>query len=279
MDTEQSLGDRIKSYESIFTSQQIDQSLPYVMRLDGHGFSKFTKGLSFDINLHNTFVAVTKLLMKEYNSQTGYTHSDEISLLFYPQYNDDKVVEPHFGGRIQKVISTAAAYCTMVFNNHLRVEFETHKEDYIKNEQSQQAYDRMISSTAYFDCRIFQIPNDAEMFSYMFWRSQVDCRRNHAFLLSRQHYSNRQLNGVNTADKLLLLREKGVIWEDEPAFWRRGSFIKRIPRMVSDVTRHDYVEIDVDLVKFNDDINHILKCKVYDPLDFMKRGTTFLGNF
>ena len=81
------LGDRIKKYEQNFTGQKIDPSLPFVMRLDGNGFSMFTRGLHkpYDYNFHQAFINTTKLLMKEYQADTAYTHSDEISLLFYPK--------------------------------------------------------------------------------------------------------------------------------------------------------------------------------------------------
>ena len=70
-----------------FTSERIDPSKPFVMRLDGHGFSKFTRGLHkpYDYNFHKAFVNTASLLMKEYHADTAYTHSDEISLLFYPK--------------------------------------------------------------------------------------------------------------------------------------------------------------------------------------------------
>src|SRR3989304_6659649 len=97
--------------------------MPFVMRLDGIGFSKFTRGLHkpYDYNFHQAFTNTTMQLMKESHAATAYTHSDEISLLFYPKRNknDTDWIEPHFGGRIQKVISTAASFCAMVFNKEL----------------------------------------------------------------------------------------------------------------------------------------------------------------
>lgn len=257
------LGDRIKEYEAVFTEQKINPALPFVMRLDGHGFSKFTKGLFLDINLHNTFVDVTKDLMKEYGAVTGYTHSDEISLLFYPKYDDaGKPRELHYGGRIQKMISTAAAFCTMMFNRKLVTHFTDKSDDY--KEEKQSAYDRMFSGSAYFDCRVFQVPTDSEMFSYMFWRSQVDCRRNHAFLLSSQFWSKKQLDGINTGERIRMLAEQGVLWENEPVFWRRGSFIKRVPKFLpEDIIRHEYVEVNVDLTKFDATIDRFLQCPIY----------------
>ena len=40
----ESLGDRMKAYESSSRSY-VDEKQPLVLRLDGHSFSKFTKGL------------------------------------------------------------------------------------------------------------------------------------------------------------------------------------------------------------------------------------------
>ena len=89
------LGNRIKTYESKFTAQKIDPSLPFVMRFDGHGFSKFTGGLHkpYDYNFHQAFINTAIALIREFRADTVYTHSDEISLLFYPkkQKNSEKI--------------------------------------------------------------------------------------------------------------------------------------------------------------------------------------------
>lgn len=77
---------RIKAYEMEFTRKKIDVSLPFVIRLDGYAFSKFTRGLKkpYDYNFHLAFSNTAKFLMKEFRADTAYTYSDEISLLFYP---------------------------------------------------------------------------------------------------------------------------------------------------------------------------------------------------
>ena len=261
------LGTRIKGYENVFTGPRIDPSKPFVMRLDGLSFSKFTRGVDkpYDYNLHQAFLNTTIELMREYRADTGYTHSDEISLLFYPKRtkNDDGWREPHFGGRIQKIISTAAAFCTMIFNNQLK-EIFANKKDYYCNKEKEHAYLKMMSGRAYFDCRIFQLPDDVEMFSYMFWRSSVDCRRNHISELARRYYSKKELDGIGTNDRIKMLEEKGVIWAKEPPCFRHGSFIKRVKRQVEDDSiRFDFEEIDTELTKFNDNINEFLKCEVY----------------
>lgn len=117
------VGDRMKRYESVFTSVTIDPSKPFVMRMDGHAFSKFTKPLKtngkvYDWNLHVAFYETTKRLMKEFGAVTGYTHSDEISLLFYPTLAKDgeSWKQIIYNGRVQKLQSYGASCCS----THLR---------------------------------------------------------------------------------------------------------------------------------------------------------------
>ena len=268
------LDERMKEYEKVFTAQKIDPSLPFVMRLDGHAFSKFTRGLHkpYDYNFQKIFEKTTIMLVKEYGATLGYTHSDEISLLFYPKRNkkDDDWREPHFGGRIQKIITTAAAYCTMIFNQEGRKIYAELKGEYTSREKEGKVkaiYDRVMNGTAYFDCRIFQLPNDPEMFSYIFWRSQIDCRRNHVFELCRRYYTKSELNQIGTKDRITMLADKGVDWEKEPACFRRGAFFKRVRKETEDpaIIRYEIKEVDIELSKFSEEINETLKCEVFTP--------------
>lgn len=57
-----SLGDRLKSYESQTTGIKMIPRIPVIARLDGKGFSKFTKGLKrpYDERLSNLMVETTK---------------------------------------------------------------------------------------------------------------------------------------------------------------------------------------------------------------------------
>lgn len=278
------IDDRMVAYEKEFTSQKIDPSLPFVIRLDGHRFSKFTKGTHnpYDYNLHNAFVNTTKLIMKEYDCTIATTHSDEISLLFYPEKNvlTDKWKELIYAGRIQKMISIAASYCTMQFNRCLKEIFKDKKDQYIEQSEDSKEdgktaagrfYNRVMDGDAYFDCRIFQMPNEADMFSYLFWRSSIDCRRNHVFKLARMHFSNKQLHGVNVKQMIEKLKEKGVDWEDEPVCFKRGTFFKKMkkemPKDQEDIIRYEYNTIDLELTKLDDKINAILKCKIYPPME------------
>jgi tRNA(His) guanylyltransferase len=261
------LGDRIKQYEAVFTGPRIDPTKPFVIRLDGHSFSRFTRGLKqpYDYNFHQAMVNTTKALMEEYDAQTGYTHSDEISLLFYPrETKTGETREPHFGGRIQKIVSTSAGFCTMTFNKELANMFAGKEDEYPAEKSS--VFERMTGFQSYFDSRMFQVPDEGQMFSYMFWRSSIDCRRNHVSELSRRHFTKGELDKKSTNERISMLAEKGVIWEDQPACFRRGSYFKKLRRPMEDPEkiRFDFVEIDINpLTKFDDEINTVLSCDVH----------------
>jgi hypothetical protein len=75
---------------------------------------------------------------------------------------------------------------------------------------------------AHFDARAFTIPDPVEVENYFIWRQQ-DAVRNSIQGLAQAHFSAKQLHGVNTsAAQELLFQEKGINWNDTPAYWKRG---------------------------------------------------------
>ena len=85
----ESLGTRLKSYE-----KQFEARIPYdeylICRIDGHKFSKFTKNMKkpFDEFFSRTMEETTKKLVEKFGAVTGYTQSDEITLVFAPSYKE-----------------------------------------------------------------------------------------------------------------------------------------------------------------------------------------------
>jgi len=81
------LGDRMKMYESS-TESSIPHNEFLILRIDGHKFSKFTKGMKRpqDKVLRESMVKTTKALCKEFGAVTGYHQSDEITLVIPPIY-------------------------------------------------------------------------------------------------------------------------------------------------------------------------------------------------
>jgi len=79
----------MKGFESKGRSY-VDPSKPMVIRIDGHCFSKFTRGLRkpYEEWLHIAMVRTTAKLVKDFSATMGYTQSDEITLIFLPKFDE-----------------------------------------------------------------------------------------------------------------------------------------------------------------------------------------------
>lgn len=229
VDTE-SLGDVIKGYEEKWETI-LDQEKPYVVRLDGHGFSKFTKGFKRPVDERITYAMIRTAedLLCEFNPVLVYTQSDEISLL-YPAPDKSRGQTMNFGGRTQKICSLAASYASIRFNHHLS--------DAIKSDDKEPGSGEILDakatgkkdekvSLAYFDGRVFSCPNQEMAMMSIFWRHSCDAYRNAVSNLAMCHFSHKQLFKKNTVEKLRMLAEKKVYLEDYPSSMYYGSFIKR----------------------------------------------------
>ncbi len=182
------LGDLIKSYEN---TDQFDQTMPVIVRLDGKSFHTVTKGLErpfcmkFTSWMHN----ITKYLVERTDAVVGYTQSDEITLILF---SDNPKRELYFGGRIQKLCSVLASMATMRALNcrHLLPEIARNRD-------------------IMFDCRAFQVPTTQLATLCVLWRVQ-DAYRNAVNSVSQANFSHKQLMQKNSNDKLEMLREVGV---------------------------------------------------------------------
>jgi len=202
------LGDRMKMYESQTTKDRLIPLLPVVARLDGKGFSKFTKGLKrpYDERLSKLMVETTKYLVEETNANCGYTQSDEITLCWF---TDDPKSQPYFDGKIFKILTDLAAMCSVFFNEKLP--------EYLPEK---------VGKRPRFDCRVWNVPNVNEAVNAFLWR-EFDATKNSISMAASAYYSHNQLDGKNGSDKQEMLFQKGVNWNNYDAFFRRGTYIQR----------------------------------------------------
>ena len=196
-------GDRMKLYEGIESQRTFIPRLPVCVRIDGRAFHTFTRGMKrpYDEDMANAMIETTKYLVEQSNACIGYTQSDEISLVL----RDD--CDALFGGRISKLTSVLASIATAKFNEII------HK-----------AYpDKPL---AFFDCRCWQVPNRVEATNEILWR-EFDATKNSISMAARAYYSDMQLHGKNGSEKQDMLMEKGINWNDYPAFFKRGTYVQR----------------------------------------------------
>ena len=202
------LGNRMKGYENGTCGIRLLPKIPVIARLDGKGFSKFTKGLKrpYDERLSNLMVETTKYLVKETNANCGYHQSDEITLVWYSDSYESKI---YFDGRLFKMISDLAAMASVFFNRELP---------------------KYLPEKAHlmprFDCRVFNVPTTHEAANCFLWR-ELDATKNSISMAAQHYYSHKELNGKNGSEKQEMLFQKGVNWNDYPSFFKRGTYIQR----------------------------------------------------
>lgn len=207
-----SLIDRMKLYESVSDSR-IPAGIPYVIRLDGKGFSKHIKRWNcnkpFDVVFHNIMVKTAKKVLDEVSDGImAWTGSDEISIVCL----EKDVFNPWYSKRINKILSLSASIATATFNLEAK---QVESENYFN----------VSESPAYFDSRIIQFPSLCECFNSIVYR-QRDCKRNSISGWARHFYSTKQLQNKNSDEKIEMLKEKGFdFWEQAPRWSIYGEIL------------------------------------------------------
>ena len=194
---------KMRVYEESL-DQYILPDMYIVARLDGRSFTNLTKKTCnfeapFDTKFRDLMVNTVKALLEcGFRIVYGYTESDEISLLFHP---DDKT----FGRKVRKLNTTLAG-------------------------EASAAFSLALGRAATFDCRIVPLPNKDRVADYFMWR-QEDSHRNslnaHCYWVLRkegedQNLATMELEGKSVAYKNELLFQKGINYNDLPAWQKRG---------------------------------------------------------
>lgn len=237
-ETLETLGARMRDYERT-TSLEADK--PWVVRLDGHNFSKLTQGLNkpFDSNLYKTMVGVCYDLMSKFSPSLIYTQSDEITLIFFPRTLERKTdagteicyIEPIHKGRIQKIASVFAAYASVRLNYWLDHYFcAEYTKDGMREADSkvysEGVYEKVLNMEHYFDARVFQLPNADEVYNNLLWR-QLDCIRESVYGCARTFYNDKELENSSTIQKISMIRKAHGEWADMHVSYRQGTFFKK----------------------------------------------------
>lgn len=202
-------GNRMKAYEKQEAGRRFMPLLPVYARIDGKGFSKFTKGLErpYDERMSRCMIETTKYLVKETNALIGYTQSDEISLAWYSDSVDSQIF---FDGKIQKMVSVLASMATVKFNDMI-LDILPEKSDRF----------------ACFDARVFQLPSKMELTNTFLWREQ-DATKNAISMAARAHFSHKELHGKSGSEMQEMMWNAGTNFNDYPAFFKRGTFVQRV---------------------------------------------------
>lgn len=218
----------MKAYENHTCGIRLIPRIPVIARLDGKGFSKFTKGLKrpFDERLSKLMIETTKYLVKETNANCGYTQSDEITLVWYNNKIDSSI---YFDGRLFKMLTDLSSMASVFFNKELG--------KYIPEKSDK---------SPRFDCRVYNTPTLEETVNSFLWREQ-DATKNSISMAAQHYYSHNELMGKNGSEKQQMLFKKGINWNDYATFFKRGTYIQR-KRVITTFSKE---EIDKLPIKHN----------------------------
>ena len=204
-DNKDAFGNRMKIYESITTGLKLIPGLPVCVRLDGKSFHTFTKNMAkpYDMQISNSMMNTMKYLVDKTNATIGYTQSDEITLIYIPDEN--KQIN-FFDGKLLKLTSILSAMCTAKFNNLCR----TTNDD-----------------LAFFDCRVWNVPTYIEAVNVLAWR-EFDAIKNSISTACFSVYSDKECINKHSGEKLQMLLDKDIDWNNYPTFFKRGIYASRI---------------------------------------------------
>ena len=203
------LGDRCKEFEAAEAGRRAMRGLPLLARLDGRAFHTFTRDLKrpYDHGMSVAMIETTRYLVREMTAAVGYTQSDEITLAWFE--SSQSTADYGFDGRFQKLASVLAGMASTRFYQ-LVLEHLPDK----------------ASATPHFDCRVWQVPTLADAADVFVWRED-DATKNSITMAAGAYYSDAELEGKNSSVKQEMLWQKGVNWNDFPAFFKRGSYLQR----------------------------------------------------
>lgn len=213
-DDKDPMGTRLKGYESVETGRHLDPTLPVYCRIDGRGFSKFTRRAlkPFDESIRSAMQEATRELISQTKPLIAYVQSDEISLAW-----DSGMV--FFDGKIQKITSVVSGIATAAFIKHLI-------NDPVWNERDPEWLNRL----PHFDARVFNMPA-YEVVNTFLWRL-FDARKNAITMIATSLYSHKELQNRNSAEKIEMILARGVDYHEIPAMNRYGTFMRRVVREV-----------------------------------------------
>lgn len=238
------LGNRMKAFYEEIPKTRLMRRCPVVIRIDGKAFHTFTRGFKrpFDYVLIKTMQETARYLCENIQGcQLAYTQSDEISLLLIDYQRFE--TSAWFDYEVQKVCSISASIATMAFNKFFSENIQDFGYDCCYDPDNDNFGDKVVDgreedyaryksvymkklNSAMFDSRVFNIPKE-EVTNYFYWR-QLDASKNSIQMVGQANFSHKELQYKACNDiQDMLMTQKGINWNDFPAYKKRGSCVIR----------------------------------------------------
>jgi len=248
---------RMKMYEKKQTEQRLDKNLPVIVRLDGRGFSNFTRNFKrpYDEDFRHVMTRTAEHVMKECDGCLAYTQSDEISII---------VPKPDlfFDAKIQKLVSVLSATATSKFVIEAMKVWPEH----------------VSKSVPHFDARVFNVPDYNEAVNSILWR-QHDCVRNSVSMVGHHFLNKKQMHKRSREDVIEMLEDQcAVVWDEFPDDFKYGVYVyKRLENNV--IPDHIWAKIpDGKKPQSREYTRHKIKCNAFKNLSFNEIKNLSLGS-
>lgn len=212
-------GDKVKSFESASAKVVLNEDQPICVRLDGKSFHTFTIGLArpYDKRLSDSMIETMNYLIEKTDARLGYTQSDEITLIYFKTAPHQ---QGYFGSRVQKLTSVLASMATAKFNHEIN-----------------QNIPEKADIFAFFDCRVWNVPTLQDAADVFIWR-QDDAIKNSINMAAYSKFSDKNLLGKNSKEKITMLAEIGIDWHSYPDFFKSGTYA---------IKKHKKIEMPIEI--------------------------------
>lgn len=219
------LGARIKENYENRTRFLLPRRSHTILRADGKAWHSFCRKLNkpFDMELIADYdAAIINTLKHLQGAQFAYVQSDECSVLLtdFEKENSDA----WFDGNIQKMTSVSASILTAEFN---RCRVKRIGVD---------------APLAFFDARVFTIPDPIEVYNYFIWRWK-DCSRNSVSMVAQSLYPHKELQNKSTSALQEMIFQKGINWAKYDESLKNGRFIIKETYQKDGATRSHWVVV------------------------------------
>lgn len=201
------LASTIKALESHY-EPTLNSALPFIIRLDGVSFRKYTASMQkpFDPHFTRAMIGTTFGLLERTSARTAFVQSDEITLAFSGGTENKQLL---YNGRVQKIVSVIAAHASLLFNSFM---------------EGSGGEKQMAA----FDARTFSCPDERTAMQAVYWRHAYDCRRNAINTIAHYMLHGINLKGIGQSEIIKLLAAQNISIDSFDPANIYGTFVKRI---------------------------------------------------
>jgi tRNA(His) 5'-end guanylyltransferase len=232
------LSDRMHFYENQTEQEQYDIQPyePFIVRIRGHNFFKFTKYLTkpFDKSYYSAMLQTTSYLLNKFDKfiKTAYFQHNEIVLVFpyicsFDEYTNNPTQYKHlYNGNKTDLINKLTFDASKKFSKSLITNLNKKNLDNYNTKLK-----NTLSEKLTFNARIVVFPkfdkNKYELVNYFIWRSQ-QCYKQTAKLYSEYYFTHEQLYGLKANQRIELLKQNINFSSDKIEDYKLyGTIIKK----------------------------------------------------